>query len=145
MTLFISNSVLLFSQCWKVKAVKIWILSKFFLITVFMTVGDKMTSLTLWSFLKNLLQSVTNGVLKSDKKFHEFKSNHYKKLWQKVITKFDRYYKVRQNLLQSVTGIAKCDNYYVTALISLLILLSLKGIQLFDCFIRLSSNVFYRL
>ena len=45
-----------------------------------MTVGDKMTSLTLWSFLKNLLQSVTNGVLKSDKKFHEFKSNHYKKL-----------------------------------------------------------------
>ena len=33
-----------------------------------------------WSFLKNLLQSVTNGVLKSDKKFHEFKSNHYKKL-----------------------------------------------------------------
>ena len=135
MTLFISNSVLLFSQCWKVKAVKIWILSKFFLITVFMTVGDKMTSLTLWSFLKNLLQSVTNGVLKSDKKFHEFKSNHYKKLWQKCDKKF----------LQSVTGITKCDNYYVAALISLLIFLSLKGIQLFDCFIRLSSNVFYRL
>ena len=28
---------------------------------------------------------------------------------KKIITKYDRYYKVRKNLLQSVKGIAKCD------------------------------------
>ena len=28
---------------------------------------------------------------------------------KKIITKHDRYYKVRKNLLQSVKGIAKCD------------------------------------
>ena len=47
-------------------------------------------------------------------------------MWQRIITMCDRYYKVRQNLLQSVTAIkmcdkrllqsvtdiTKCDNYY---------------------------------
>ena len=57
--------------------------------------------------------------------FHEFQNNYYK-VWQKVITKCDRYYEVRQklfwslrgikkgdrSLLQSVTGVTMCDNYY---------------------------------
>ena len=30
-------------------------------------------------------------------------------MWQKLITKCDSYYKVRQNLLQNMTSITNCD------------------------------------
>ena len=30
-------------------------------------------------------------------------------MWQKLITKRDSYYKVRQNLLQNMTSITNCD------------------------------------
>ena len=33
-------------------------------------------------------------------------------MWQVVITKCVRYYKVWQTLLQSASGIIKCDSYY---------------------------------
>ena len=60
-------------------------LSKFLVLTAVITKGDKITSLKLFeSFLKNLLQNVTNI-----NNFTSFKT---------VITKFDRYYKVTQNL-----------------------------------------------
>ena len=60
-------------------------LSKFLILTAVITKGDKITSLKLFeSFLKNLLQNVTNI-----NNFTSFKT---------VITKFDRYYKVAQNL-----------------------------------------------
>ena len=42
------------------------------------------------------------------RKFHQFQNNYYK-VWPKFIKKCDRYDKVKQSLLQSVTGIANCD------------------------------------
>ena len=30
-------------------------------------------------------------------------------MWQKIILKYDRYYEVSENFLQSVTGITKCE------------------------------------
>ena len=60
-------------------------LSKFLVLTPVITKSDKITSLDLFeSFLKNLLQNVTNI-----KNFTSFKT---------VITKCERYYKVAQNL-----------------------------------------------
>ena len=52
---------------------------------------------------KKVLQSVTY--------ITEWDRMHYK-VWQKVITKCDRYYKVRQNSFQSVTGITKWDRIH---------------------------------
>ena len=37
------------------------------------------------------------------RKFHQFQNNYYK-VWPKFIKKCDRYDKVKQSLLQSVTG-----------------------------------------
>ena len=48
--------------------------------------------------------------VKNRRMFHEFQNN-YCKVWQKIIARFDNYYKVRQDLLQSVTGITGCDSY----------------------------------
>ena len=55
--------------------------------------------------LEKKLQCVTNRRM-----FHEFQNN-YCKVWQKIIARCDNYYKVRQDLLQSVTGITGCDSY----------------------------------
>lgn len=35
---------------------------------------------------------------------------------KKLLQKYYRYYKVRQNLLQTLTGITKCDNYKIAIL-----------------------------
>ena len=80
----------------------IWILCN----NRFITKCDKLSSLTVLGFFEK-------NTTKCDeqRKFHEFLDDYYNK-WQKVITKCDRYYKVRQSLLQSVTGIKKCDNCY---------------------------------
>ena len=49
-------------------------------------------------------------ITKCDKKrkFHKFQNNYYKVL-QKIIKKCDRFYKPRQNRLQSIICIIKCD------------------------------------
>ena len=39
-------------------------------------------------------------------------TNNYNIVWQKIITKTERYNKIKQNLLQNVIGITKCDSYY---------------------------------
>ena len=70
-------------------------LPKFFLLTVFITNCDKMTPLTFFGlFWKKLLQSVTRESVPN---------------LRILTTKFDRYFKVRQNLQLSVTGFTKCD------------------------------------
>ena len=70
-------------------------LPKFFLLTVFITKCDKMTPLTFFGlFWKKLLQSVTRESVPN---------------LRILITKFDRYFKVRENLQLSVTGFTKRD------------------------------------
>ena len=79
---------------------------EFFVITGLLQSATSWVHLLFWFFLRK-------NTTKCDeqRKFHEFLNDYYNK-WQKVVTKCDRYYKVRQSLLQSVTGIKKCDNYY---------------------------------
>ena len=78
------------------------------------------TSCKFLPFISSLLQSATSVITKCDSFFY------YKVRWSVItkcdsffITKYDKcYYKVRQLLqsatilLQSATGIAKCDDYY---------------------------------
>ena len=47
--------------------------------------------------------------------FQEFQKSYYKVL-QKVFTKNDRYCKMRQNLLKSLTGITNCDKKLLQSL-----------------------------
>ena len=99
---FITNGVLLSWKFCKELSVEIWMLSNFFVMTVFIREFGKKASHALFgSFWKKLLQSVTES------------STHLKvivtKCDKKIITKYDGHYKLRQNLWQSVTSISKCD------------------------------------
>ena len=80
------------------KPVKIWMLSKFCIISVFITNCDKKTSRALFGAFwkeKKKLQSVTRR-----ESFTNFKI---------IIRKRVRFYKMRQYLLQSILSVIKCD------------------------------------
>ena len=99
---FITNGVLLSWRFCKELSVEIWMLSTFFVVTVFIREFDKKASHAFFgSFWKKLLQSVTES--STSLKVIVTKCN------KKIITKYDNYCKLRQNLWQSVTGISKCD------------------------------------
>ena len=79
-------------------------LPKSFRATGFIKKQGKMTSLTIFVFFSKKREIITK--CDNRRKLHEFQNN-YHKMWQKVITKCDRYHKVRQSSLQSVAGIMK--------------------------------------
>ena len=91
---------------------KIWLLSNFFAITVFITKSDKTSHAVFAPFWKYLLQSVTER-----ERFANFKmiiTKCDKKLLQSVtgITKWNKIdYKVWQVIQSATDVITKCDRY----------------------------------
>ena len=82
-------------------------LSKFFVITVFVTKCDKKTSYTLFAPLLKIF------VTKFDKKrkFHEFQNNYYK-VSQKIMAKCGRFYKVGRIYYKVWQVLQKVTRYY---------------------------------